>query len=173
LDFIESITHLNDGKICKRKGPQDMVDLLDIVKKYYYHPIMKGSNSIKVVLPAVMESPLIQEKYSNPIYGVPGGIKSLNYKDWTWVQRDNEGHIISPYDLLPPLFDGIDQDKLDSFITDPELSEGGAAMMAYAKMQFSEMSEEERQKICEGLLRYCELDTFAMVMMYEYFRSFI
>ena len=40
--------------------------------------------------------------------------------------------------------------------------------MAYAYMQFSDMPNEERKKIVEGLLRYCELDTLAMVMIYEH-----
>ena len=46
-------------------------------------------------------------------------------------------------------------------------------MMAYAKMQFSEMSDIEFEKLREGLLRYCELDTFAMVLLWEYFKDVI
>ena len=41
--------------------------------------------------------------------------------------------------------------------------------MAYARMQFDEMSDFERKELAEALLRYCELDTLAMVMIYEYF----
>ncbi len=37
-------------------------------------------------------------------------------------------------------------------------------MIAYARMQFSEMQPSEREELVKGLLRYCELDTFAMVM---------
>lgn len=173
LNFIETITHSNDSSVKNWCGSSDMIDLLDIVKRYYYHPAMKGLNSIKVVLPAVMESSFIQDKYSRPVYGSVDGIKSLNFKDHIWVQKDNDGKVKSPYKLLPPLFEGIDQDQLDSFITDETLADGGAAMTAYARMQFSEMTDTEREKISEGLLRYCELDTMAMVMIYEYFRSII
>jgi hypothetical protein len=42
-------------------------------------------------------------------------------------------------------------------------------MTAYAKMQFTEMSPLERNKLRAGLIKYCELDTFAMVLLYEYF----
>jgi hypothetical protein len=171
--FIESITHSNDSSIKTWQGSRDMIDLLDIVKRYYYHPVMKGSNSIKVVLPAVMENEFIQKKYSQPVYGGNGSIKSLNFKDHIWIKKDSSGKIISPYKLLPPLFEGIDQEQLDSFITDERLADGGAAMTAYARMQFTEMTEKEREKISEGILRYCELDTMAMVMIYEYFRSLI
>ena len=40
-------------------------------------------------------------------------------------------------------------------------------MTAYAKMQFTDMSEKERNDVIDGLLKYCELDTFAMVMIME------
>jgi len=55
----------------------------------------------------------------------------------------------------------------DSFLE--SLAAGGAAMMAYARIQFSEMTHEEREKVISGLLRYCELDTFAMVLLWEFF----
>ena len=37
-----------------------------------------------------------------------------------------------------------------------------------AKMQFTEMSKIERTHLIKGLLKYCELDTLAMVMIYEF-----
>ena len=46
-----------------------------------------------------------------------------------------------------------------------ELAEGGAAAMAYARLQFEELSAQERNDIEGALLRYCELDTLAMVMI--------
>ena len=36
-----------------------------------------------------------------------------------------------------------------------------------------ELSVEPRQKICEALLRYCELDTLAMVMIVEAWKEFV
>jgi hypothetical protein len=44
-------------------------------------------------------------------------------------------------------------------------------MMAYAKMQFAEMSDEERELVIKGLLKYCELDTFAMVLLWEFWSN--
>ncbi len=170
LSFIETISHSNDNSVKKWKGQRDMIDLLEVVKRFFYHPGMKGSNSIKVVLPAVMESEFIQNKYSQPIYGGNGIIKSCNFKDQIWIQKDTNGKIISPYKLLPPLFEGINNDQLEEFLSEEELANGGAAMTAYAKMQFTEMTQLEKEKISAGLLRYCELDTLAMVMIYEYFQ---
>jgi hypothetical protein len=71
-----------------------------------------------------------------------------------------------PYSLLDPMFQ--DADKCDQLISNSdEIKDGGAAMTAYAKMQFEEMSDYERDELTNSLLRYCELDTLAMVMVYE------
>ena len=52
-----------------------------------------------------------------------------------------------------------------------KLNNGGDALTAYAKIQYQEMSYEERNIIKQSLLKYCELDTLAMVMIYEFFAS--
>jgi len=66
-----------------------------------------------------------------------------------------------------------DADKCDELISgdNKELKDGGAAMTAYARMQFEEMSDYERGELQSSLLNYCELDTFAMVMIYEAWRE--
>ena len=141
-----------------------MVDLRKLVPKHYYHPLMGGSNSIKDVLPAILSSSkYIQEKYSEPIYGKNSLVKSLNYDDgWRWIQWNGE-KIISPYKLLPPLFEGIDGEQIESFLMQSDIQDGGAAMTAYAKLQFTDVSELERELVVKGLLKYCELDTMAML----------
>jgi hypothetical protein len=145
-----------------------MVDMWELVRKYYYDPSTHGSNSIKDVLPAILNSSsYLQRKYSKPVYGAAGGIKSHNFIDWTWVRFDKDGKVIDPYNLLPPVFDQITDASIDLISEDEELKEGGAAMTAYCKMQFSEMSDYERDKLKTALLKYCELDTLAMVMIYE------
>ena len=53
------------------------------------------------------------------------------------------------------------------------ISDGGAALTAYGKLQFEEISEKERGEIEHALLKYCELDTLAMVMIYEAWRDMI
>jgi len=170
IDFIMSITH-NESQ----SGTRDMVDLLKLVKNHYYHPRMGGSNSLKYVLPSVLNSSeYLQAKYSQPIYGRNSTIKSLNYEDgWIWLKKDKQGQLVNPYELLPPLFEGIDDDHIDEFLMKSDIREGGAAMVAYARMQFAQMSESEKSLIITGLLRYCELDTLAMVMLWEYWHKLI
>jgi hypothetical protein len=145
-----------------------MVDLWDWVKKYYFAAECYGSNSIKAILPAVLNnSDYLKAKYSQPIYG--SSIHSINFKDQVWIKLDDKGKIVNPYKQLEPVFEGIDEDLLDELMLDEaaEISDGGAAMMAYARMQFSSMSVTEEQRIRKALLRYCELDTLAMVMIFE------
>lgn len=171
IAFIHSITHLKDNRV----GERDMVDMWAMVKKYYYDPSMKGSNSIKAVLPAVLKSSaFIQDKYAKPIYGKTSPMKSLNFEDgWIWIKKDEEGNVLSPYKLLPPIFEDIDQDIAEEFTTENHLADGGSAMVAFAKIQFTNISEEERNAIIKGLLKYCELDTLAMVMIYEFWMNVV
>ena len=53
------------------------------------------------------------------------------------------------------------------------IAEGGAATTAYARLQFETLNPDTRAKINEALLRYCELDTLAMVMIVQGWRSLI
>jgi hypothetical protein len=168
IQWIETITHAPSGSTQKWEGKRNMVDLLDLVKKYDYHPKTMGSNSIKKVLPAILDSSAyLQNRYSKPIYG-SSEIQSKNFKDWSWIQRDQNGNLKDPYHLLPPLFSDLDLETMDSIITEKDLNDGGAAMTAYARMQFTQMTDSERERVCKALLRYCELDTFAMVLIVEY-----
>lgn len=167
-EFIQSATKCNDWR-----GTRCMVDLWELVKKYYYDPATHGSNSIKQVLPAIMNSSsYLQKKYAKPVYGAAGGIKSLNYTDWIWVKFGKDGRVRDPYKLLPKVFDDTDA-AIERISDDDELKEGGAAMTAYCRMQFSEMNDYEREKLKAALLKYCELDTFAMVMIYEAWREIV
>ena len=52
-----------------------------------------------------------------------------------------------------------------------EIAQGGAATTAYARLQFEDLAPAERQNIEAALLRYCELDTLAMVMICEAWRE--
>ena len=149
-----------------------MIDLADAVLKYYYHPLMKGSYSIKVVLPSVLNSSdFIKGKYSQPIYGTPL-MPSLNLNEKTWIEMDSDGVTVkNPYKLLPPIASYIDvsEETVERMELDEteSIANGGAALAAYSKLQFSDtvMTDALRQ----ALLCYCELDTLAMVFIWEYF----
>ena len=171
--FIRTITRSRRESEEQWVGERAMVDMLEIGKRYYYDPLTKGSNSLKKVLPAVLnKSDFLKKKYSQPIYGAPGGITSLNFKDWRWITFDGE-KVIDPYEQLPDMFRNPPEDAPPRLSEDSQLREGGAALTAYARMQFQEMSDYERGEIEQALLRYCELDTMAMVMLYEGWKDLV
>lgn len=165
--FIQSIT---------KEGSRAMVDLCEIAKKAYYHPETKGSNSIKKVLPAVLKtSRKLIDTYSKQIYGVPRGIKSLNFasaEGFTWL---TEGKTIDPYkllkqytkDLLPAGLEDIEEGETSI------IAEGGAAATAYSRLQFENLSLPARERIKAALLRYCETDTLAMVMVMQAWQEWV
>ena len=66
--FIKSITKSPSDSRDKWSGERCMVDLLELVKRFYYDPITDGSNSIKKSF-RLSCSQFLQEKYSRPIYG--------------------------------------------------------------------------------------------------------
>ena len=172
--FIQTITHLKKkDSVVKWEGARNMVDLCQVVKDFYYNPLMKGSNSIKAVLPAILgTSNYLQNKYAKSISKI--GLTSLNFPSnhiWLSIQ---DGAVQSPYDQLPKLFENWDALQRQELISEMEdVSNGGAAMVAYAKLQYQDMTIPEREELVKGLLKYCELDTQAMVMLYEELREVV
>ena len=71
------------------------------------------------------------------------------------------------------MFQDHSAEELELLSNDDELAEGGAAMTAYARLQFEEMSGYERSELKKALLKYCELDTLAMVMIYEAWKELV
>ena len=172
-NFIRVVTKSSSSNADQWTGQRSMIDMLELVKRFYYNPFTNGSNSIKYVLPAILNSSkFLQKKYSEPIYGAEGGIPSLNYKNWKWIELEN-GSVIDPYKLLPKMFQDISDKEIALFSDDDDLRNGGAALAAYGRMQFEEMSDYERLEIEKALLKYCELDTLAMVMIYEGWKELI
>lgn len=170
-DFIKTLTLPPKdkdyaGELWKPK--RGMVDLLEVIKAYYYNPHTKGSNSIKDVLPAIFKSSeFIRDKYSQPISKI--NLTSQNFdSDKVWLQEvDGE---LDPYKTLDKVFEHWD----DSFAKDnleESIKDGGAAMTAYGLTQYTNLSNTDRNKIKKGLLKYCELDTLAMVMVYEHLKE--
>ena len=166
--FIRSIT---------KGGKREMVDLNVLATRAYYHPMTFGRTSIKKVLPAVLStSPYLKTKYSKGVYGATlqkeGLIPSLNFKDHTWW-REQDGKVIDPYDSLKNLaVEMLGEEGADALVAeDMEIAEGGAAATAYARLQFEDLSTADRARIESALLRYCELDTLAMVMIVEAWRE--
>jgi len=173
INFIHSISHSKRDSAIKWKGERDMVDLWDVEKRFYYNPITKGSNSIKAVLPASLgSSRYLQEKFSKPISQI--NVTSKNFSDnHIWLEIENEC-IKNPYKMLPPVFKDWSEDQIENTLSEIEdIANGGAALTAYGKLQYTDMEQSEIDELTSALLKYCELDTLAMVMIYEHFKEVI
>jgi hypothetical protein len=168
-ELLAFITQVTTG------GERDMVDLAVLAERAYFHPDTKARTSIKKVLPAVLvTSAYLRKKYQASIYGVQ--IPSRNYAGFSWWE-ERKGRLIDPYERLKELTqqmlgeEGADAADLEALDVDIVIAEGGAAAMAFARLQFEDLSPETREAIKAALLRYCELDTFAMVMIVEAWRD--
>jgi len=171
IDWIKTITKKGTGNKVQWGGERNMVDLQRLVVKYFYSPLMKGSNSIKSVLPAVLNtSKHLKDKYSKPVYGT-NAIPSLNFENHTLFKIE-AGMADDPYKTLPEIYD---EEKLraleESGITESSSVDGAAAMLAYVELQYPNLPEDRRQHLNQSLLKYCEIDTLAMVLIWEYWHS--
>ncbi|MBU1101423.1 MAG: DUF2779 domain-containing protein [Bacteroidetes bacterium] len=146
--WIEGIAKLEKGDTSR------LLDMNRIALENYFHPKMKGKTSIKWVLPAVLSE-----------------VKKGRIIDWLTYFEDgvnlfgNEsGSIINPYNMLP---------KIEIYERAENVKDGTGAMQAYSDLLFgvSRGDEIAKNKYKEALLRYCKLDTLAMVIIWEYWRS--
>jgi hypothetical protein len=148
-------------------GQRAMVDLCALSQKYFFHPSTNGSPSLKKVLPALMKcSPELKRIYGRPAYGKGREISSLNFDEPIAWWQETDGNVCDPYHLLPPI---AAQAEPGSVLQ--SLRDGGAAMTAYVRLQFETVPYAEREAVKRGLLRYCELDTLAMLMAVQAWRA--
>ena len=173
ISFLKTITISKKDSIETWSGERKMIDLNAIIKEYYFNPYTKGSNSIKAVLPASLNSSVfLKNKYVNSLDQINVSSKNFN-GNHVWLSMKND-ELVNPYKMLPPLYEGWENDEKYKTISEIEnIADGGEALNAYAKLQYEDMTEKERSEITSGLLKYCELDTLAMVMIYEHLKELI
>jgi hypothetical protein len=173
-DRDELVAFIDDLLTPKDGGNARLVDFgLPLVSKLAFFSGTDGSSSIKAVLPAVLQqSEYLRGKYGQPIYATVT-MPSLNFdRPKTWVQYQDE-RVKDPYDLL--------QVENGSNAIEPRvpgqasgvIRDGGAAMLAYAQLQRPDLAAGSRLEIEQQLKRYCELDSLAMVMIYEALREWV
>ena len=162
LEFIDQLvgTRTKSGRL---------VDLGRLIHRTVFFPGTRGSSSLKKVLPALLNSSVyLKNRYANPLYGRADGIPSLNFSNQAWVQAGPDGRVADPYSLLGERVEDPDLKGLEKLEDDNEaIADGGAAMVAYGLLQNGLLAESERKNLRSQLLRYCELDTLAMVMAWE------
>jgi hypothetical protein len=167
LEFIDAL--------CDENSSHQMHDLLEVVLQTYISKHAGGSNSIKQILPAILnDAPQTAAFFSRPgTYGRGLEMQSLNFTDpagHQWLTNETNR---DPYKTLPPLFgsiglhdEGIDEMVSGLFGTNGDtIDQGGLAMAAYNLTRYESLGDYEREQLRNGLLRYCELDTLAMCML--------
>jgi hypothetical protein len=128
--------------------PGPIVDLLRLAKEYYFHPAMRGSLSIKDVLPAVW--------FENV---------ALHSHPWfAGYFEEQGGKILEPYETLDPLPFGQGSTEEEG----EAVRQGTAAIRTYQEMMYGLRRSDPtfRQAMKQLLLNYCKLDTAAMVMIW-------
>lgn len=100
---------------------------------------------------------------SNHLMNIYNNIKDLMipFKDREYYTKDMHGSYSIKY-VLPALFPN---DESLNYKNLELIHNGSEAMNTYANL--SNYSKEEQEHIRERLLKYCELDTYAMVKIYE------
>lgn len=152
-----------------------MFDLGRFVSRCVFLPGTGGSSSMKRFLPATLRlSKTVRTRYAEPIYGTPD-FPSLNFAAKTWVIEDEKGPL-DPYRLLAPIFTDSDVrhalEELERTKGD-YIANGAAAMIAYSTLQDPRVPESDKATLKLQLKRYCELDTLAMVMVYEALQEWV
>jgi hypothetical protein len=173
IAFIKSLTKRIDDQGREVVGDRAMYDLCKLAERSFFHPATSGRSTIKEVLPAVLDSSsFLRDRYSQPIYGAKDGIPSENFEDKAWWVIDGE-HAKNPYKQLEPVFVGLSDAELEELESseDMAIAEGGAATAAYTILISEGLSANERSRIEIALKSYCELDTLAMVMIFEAWRD--
>ena len=96
---------------------------------------------------------------------------SKNFGDnHIWLRRKEDDTIEDPYKSLEHPFKDWDP-EFERKSEIEEINNGGAALTAYGLTQYTDMDDKERGEIKNALLRYCELDTLAMVIVYEHLKE--
>ena len=124
------------------------VDMKELVWNDYYHPLMKGSGSIKNVVDAAwFTEPELQEEFPE------------------YVKHSETGKLLSPYEALSgEIINGAEECIVN----------GTDAVNAYQRMMYgvdADQTKEARAAWKRLLLKYCKLDTAAMVMVWRHWKK--
>lgn len=102
-------------------------------------------------------------EFKEPLNKIHNNIKDLMipFRNREYYTKEMQGSYSIKY-VLPALFPN---DKELDYHSLPVVHNGGEAMSMFVEL--GKYSKEEQEVIREGLLRYCELDTYAMVKIWE------
>lgn len=131
-----------------------ILDMHDLAKFYYFHPLMGGRTSIKLVLPAVLQE-------------TKNAISKFLLQQENLLEIKENGKLVDPYKLLE---ERIIEDTKSFTI---KVRNGGDAMVAYREMLYglSRDNNQAKEAYAEALKKYCKLDTLAMVVIWLHWKD--
>lgn len=151
IEWLETIIRRNDSN--NSSGPH-LADLSRLVKRYYYNRNMADSLSIKDVVQSVLTvSDALKAGYQKPCRG--SNFERMQW--WQWDEKKEEAK--NPYQLLRSLQSGV------------KVGRGTEAMVTFGKILSDSLRDEHKKQALKALLKYCELDTLAMVMIVQHWQS--
>jgi len=146
LEYMVKFDKFDEGRL---------IDMNRIAVNSYFHPAMKGKTSIKYTLPAVLKASKLKV--------IEDWLSNFESK-LSLLQKNEAGEIVDPYQLLP---------SLDIYQRAEVIKDGTGAMRAYEDVMFGLRKGDtiQLEKYRQALLRYCKLDSLAMVIIWKYWTS--
>jgi hypothetical protein len=151
VDWLDTIIQRNDSN---HKGEPHLADLSRLVKNYYYNRFMADSLSIKDVVQSMLTvSKSLKKHYQIPYQGT--NFDGIEW--WQWDEKRDQAQ--NPYTILRALQPDI------------KVGRGTEAMVTFGKILSGSLKEIAKERALDALLQYCELDTLAMVMIYQHWQK--
>ena len=127
-------------------NPGRLVDMNQLTVKNYFHPLMKGRTSIKIVCDALWKT---------------SAELRTQFPDYVKLEG---AEVLSPYETLPPLEIGG---------TMVAVAEGTGAIRAYEAMVYGleKNDPKTKEKWKHLLLQYCELDSLSMFFIWQHWQQ--
>lgn len=153
MEWIEQFISRSDSNT--GNGPY-LADLSRLVKNYYYNNQMGNSLSIKDVVQSVLTlSPYLKQLYSKPY-------NSSNFDSVIWWQPDHKQEMVrNPYSIM------LGQQN------ETTVRRGTEAMVVYGRLLREPADKLAKKERISALLKYCELDTLAMLMIYQHWKALL
>jgi len=157
IDWVSRLIRSADD--ANTPGTARIVDQHDLVVKHWFHPLMQNRTSLKVALPSALDA-------------APRGRIDEWLAELGFTAPETGARPENPYKLLPsfniPGLPGEESSEGERV----SVEDGVEAMYAYRDMLYGRYMNrlDQHQKIREVLLRYCQLDTLAQVIVWEHWR---
>ena len=138
-------------RLIKGESQDDLrfLDLSQVVRDFYYNEFLEGGLGLKQILTAVLQ--IERQKTDRKVSRVK--IHDLNIDFFGSKSGEDK----------PDPYKAIQMENYD------KIDDGAVAMNAYISLKSNLLSERELSEVPTLLKRYCALDSYAMIVIYNHF----